>query len=148
MPTEKKWGLYNTFDNPKMFDTLDEFEIWAHIENLGGYIFYAQHDKADNRPWAADISMEKLIEAQYNLEFLVYFTRKFGVEFSHEPSETEHVDRSESYNAWYRFWNEHFETMTPEVCQQFANDKSSGKDISKYLPTGSWKDLLEKDKSL
>ncbi len=143
---EKKWGLYNTFNNPAVLDTLDEIDIWKKIDNLGGSIFWAQHDA--RKPWAANVSMADLIQAQYNLEYLVYYTRRFGVEFSREPSETEHVERSESYNAWFRFWHDHFESMTPEVYNQFVDDKFSGKDISKYMPSGSWKDSLEKPKSL
>lgn len=145
---EKKWGLYNTFDNPALLDTLDEIDIWKKIDNLGGAIFYANHDAANNRPWASNVSMTDLIQAQYNLEFLVYYTRRFGVEFSREPSETEHVEISESYNVWFRFWHDHFESMTPEVYNQFVDDKFSGKDISKYMPSGSWKDSLEKPISL
>ncbi len=143
----KKWGLYNTFDNPELLDTLDEIDIWKKIDNLGGAIFQANHDAADNRPWAANISMTDLMQAQYNLEFLVYYTKKFGVEFSREPSETEHVERSASYNAWFQFWHDHFKSMSPEVYDQFVEDKFSGKDISKYMPTGSWKDLLEQSSS-
>ncbi len=88
------------------------------------------------------------MEAQYNLEYLVYFTRKFGVEFSKEPSESEHVERSESFNAWFGFWNNHFNSMSPETYNQFVNDRFAGKDISEYMPTGSWKDSLEKPISL
>ncbi len=143
---ERKWGVYNTFDNPSFLDELDEIDIWKKIDNLGGYIFWGLHDLG--KPWAKDISTTDLIQAQYNLEYLVYYTRKFGVEFSKEPSETEHVERSASYNAWFKFWHDHFEAMAPEVYEQFVEDKFSGKDISKYMPTGSWKDTLVKTKSL
>lgn len=142
----KKWGLYNTFDDPSSLDALDEIDIWKKIDNLGGSIFWAIHDSG--RPWAAKVSMADLIEAQYNLEYLVYYTKKFGVEFSRKPSETEHVERSESYNAWFRFWHEHFDNMTTEVYNKFVDDKFNGKDITKYMPTKSWKDSLEKTKSL
>ena len=138
---EKLWGVYNTLDNPEMFETLDEIDIWKKIDNLGGSIFWAMHDAG--KPWATNVSTEDLINAQYNLEYLVYSTRRFGVEFSKEPSATEHVERSESYNAWFRFWYDHFESMNPDVYNQFVDDKFSGKDISKYMPTGNWKDLLE-----
>ena len=138
---EKVWGLYTTFDNPESIEKIDEIDIWKKIDNLGGAIFWAQHDAG--KPWAPVVSMDQLIEAQYNLEYLVYSTRRFGVEFSREPSATEHVERSESYNAWFRFWNDHFESMSPEVYDQFVDDKCAGKDISKYMPTGSWKDSLE-----
>ena len=139
---EKLWGVYNTLDNPEMFETLDEIDIWKRIDNLGGSIFWAMHDAG--KPWATNVSVKDLINAQYNLEYLVYSTRRFGVEFSKEPSATEHVERSESYNAWFRFWHDHFESMSPEIYNQFVDDKFSGKDISKYMPSGSWKDSLEK----
>ena len=139
---EKLWGVYNTFDNPEMFETLDEIDIWKKIDNLGGSIFWTMHDSG--KPWATNVSTKDLINAQYNLEYLVYSTRRFGVEFSKESSATEHVERSESYNAWFRFWHDHFESMSPEVYNQFVNDKFSGKDISKYMPSGSWKDSLGK----
>ena len=58
--------------------------------------------------------MVQLIEVQYNLEYLVYFTRRFGVEFSMELSSTEHLEISELYNTWFRFWHNHFESMSPE----------------------------------
>ena len=138
---EKVWGLYTTFDNPESIEKLDEIDIWKKIDNLGGIIFWAQHDAG--KPWA-NASMDQLIEAQYNLEYLVYSTRRFGVEFSREPSATEHVERSVSYNAWFSFWHNHFKSMSPEVYDQFVDDKFAGKDISKYMPTGNWKDSLEK----
>ncbi len=139
---QKKWGLYTTIDHPELLNNLDEIEIWKRIDNLGGDIFWAQHDAG--KPWAAQISLEQLIEAQYNLEYLVYSTRRFGVEFSREPSSTEHIEKSESYMAWFEFWNNHFKSMNKEVYNQFVDDKLAGKDISKYMPAGSWKDSLTK----
>ena len=70
--------------------------------------------------------------------------RRFGVEFSREPSSTEHIEKSESYMAWFEFWNNHFKSMNKEVYNQFVDDKLAGKDISKYMPAGSWKDSLTK----
>jgi len=138
---EKLWGIYNTFDDTEMLETLEEIDIWKKIHNLGGQLFWTMHDAG--KPWAVNVSTKDLINAQYNLEYLVYSTRRFGVEFSKEPSATEHVERSESYNAWFKFWHNHFDSMTPEVYNQFVDDKFSGKDISKYMPSGSWKELLE-----
>ena len=62
-----------------------------------------------------------------------------------EPSETEHVERSKSYLAWYTFWYNHFNSMSKEEYDQFVDDKFSGKDISKYMPKGSWKDTYTED---
>ena len=30
---ERKWGVYNTFDNPSFLDELDEIDIWKKIDN-------------------------------------------------------------------------------------------------------------------
>ena len=139
---EKIWGVYNTFDNQEAIEKINEIDVWKMIDRIGGAIFWARHDAG--KPWASNVSEKELMEAQYNLEYLVYSTKRFGVEFSKEPSENEHVERSESYNAWFRFWHDHFESMSPEVYNQFVNDKFSGKDISKYMPSGSWKDSLGK----
>jgi len=140
---EKVWGVYNTLENPETLETLDEFDIWKMIDNLGGFIYWAIHDAT--KPWATvSLTSKELIEAQYNLEYLVYFTRKFGVEFSKEPSATEHVEKSETYNVWFSFWHNHFNSMSTEVYDRFVDDKFNGKDISKYMPNGSWKDILEK----
>ncbi len=139
---EKIWGVYNTLDNPEWFNQLPEYELWWRIDKLGGAIFWAQHDAG--RPWSANVSYEDLIAAEYNLEYLVYSTRRFGVEFSREPSATEHVERSESYDTWFRFWHNHFANMDSKDYNQFIDDKIAGKDISKYLPTENWKDSYKR----
>ena len=145
---EKKFGLYTTID-PEVISELSEIDVWKNIYDLGGALFWARHDAG--RPWASNYSDETIMNAQYNLEFLVYYTRNYGVTFSREPSATEHVERSESYDAWYRFWNEwynDFYNNRPEEWDQFVDDKVAGLDISKYLPTGSWKDLLGNSRKL
>ena len=137
---EKIWGIYNTFDNAESLNQLDEIDIWKKIDNLGSALFWINHDF--DKPWRIDASPEQLLEAQYNLEYLVYSTRRFGVEFSKAPSSTEHVERSETYNAWFEFWHDHFESMSNEEYNKFVEDRFSGKDISKYMPSGTWKDNL------
>lgn len=140
---EKIYGVYNTFGDSEALEALDEIDIWKMIDNLGGSIFWALHDSS--KPWSNNVSKKDLVTAQYNLEYLVYSTRRFGVEFSKEPSITEHVERGESYNTWFKFWQNHFKSMTNKEYDQFIDDKTSGKDISKYMPSNSWKDSLEKN---
>lgn len=146
--TDKRiWGVYNTFDNLEVLKELDEIDIWRTIDKLSGIIFWTIHDS--NKPWGKKISKEELKNAQYNLEYLVYFTRNFGVEFTKEPSKDDHIERSESYDAWFRFWYDHFKLMSKEEYKQFIEDKSNGKDISKYMPSSSWKETLKSpDKKL
>lgn len=146
MSKQKKiWGIYNVLVDSEKIDQLSEIDIWKKIDNLGGIIFWANHDY--DKPWAKDLSPEVLEIAQYNLEFFVYYTRKFGVTFDEEPSETKHVQRSESYNTWFKFWQDHFFNMSEETYKKFIDDKADGKDITKYLPKENWKSLLKTKKA-
>ena len=77
--------------------------------------------------------VEKLEEMQYLLEYLVYYTRKFGVKFNREPKVGEHVERSEDYYKWFRFWNNHVQGWTNEESNQFIETRKNGKDFSKFL---------------
>lgn len=142
---EKIWGVYQTAFDPEKIEELDEIDIWKKIDNLGGEIFWAIHDF--NKPWRNGESWEDITNAQYALEYLIYYTRKYGVEFSREPSVSEHVERSDSYNAWYNFWKNHFDSMSEEEYNAFVDDKFNGKDISKYMPTDTWKEHYEKTRT-
>lgn len=143
---EKIYGIYQGFLKPEEVDTLDEIDIWKKIDNLGAFIFWGFHDM--NKPWGRNISAQELIEAQYALEYLVYHTKKYGVEFSREPISNEHVERSESYNAWYGFWKQHFDSMNQDDYNAFLEDKFNGKDISKYMPCDTWKNHYQKVKTI
>ena len=142
MTEEKIWGVYNTFENPEILETISEIDLYKSIYDISGAMFWTEHDAG--KPWAYKPSKEELTNAQYNLDFLVYSTKKFGVKFSKEPSSSEPIERSESYSAWFRFWNNHFESMKQEVYDQFIEDKNSGKDISKYMPKDTWQDYYKK----
>lgn len=139
----KLWGVYNTFNNPEMIETLDEIDIWLKIDSLSRYLDRVNRHRYSRNPWIPHISNEDLTDAQHNLEYLVYSTRRFGVEFSKEPSATEHVENSESYCTWFRFWYNHFRSMEPEVYNQFIDNKLHGRDTSKYMPPDSWKNPIK-----
>lgn len=139
---EKKWGLYPAFLVPEQVEQFDEIGLWNRINKLGGAIFYAFHDAG--KPWSEPLSAATLMDAQYALEYLVYETRRFGVEFDRAPSVNEHVQRSSSYNAWFIFWNNYFEKMDPQLYSEFVNDRNAGRDISKYMPADTWKDHFVK----
>ena len=139
MAIERIWGSYNTFENPEYFENLSELDIWCMIDKLREDIFWTRYDI--NTKGEDNSKLHQLINAQYNLEYLMCLTKRFGVKFDKEPSKTEHVEGSESFNSWYEFWANHFYSMSDEVYQSFVLDKSRGKDISRFLPNGSWKDL-------
>lgn len=120
---EKIWGLYNSYSDPDYFIE-DEFILWEKISYLETFVK----------------DFEGNTNLRYNYEFLIYSTRKFGVEFDEEPSETRHVKKSESYYRWFKFWDNHFKNMDRYYYFLFLDDRARKKDVSKYMPDGSWKD--------
>ena len=118
---EKIWGIYNTYPNPEYYVD-DEFYLWEKISSFDP--FFQSEDR------------DSIL---YNIEFLIYSTRKYGVEFDEEPSETKHVIKSESYYKWFNFWNNHFSKMDKRDYYTFLKEKVLGHDVSKYMPEGTWK---------
>lgn len=142
---KKIYGIYpGNLDKNRLdeINKLDEIDIWKMIENRGGIIFWANHDHH-----IFDISPKDLVETQYALEYLVYQTKRFGVEFN-EPKEGSHIERSESYNQWYNFWYNFMETMDPNTKEAFIDAKCKGESVEKYLPKESWKEYYDKAKQL
>lgn len=135
----KKWGFYLPSGwTEDIMSQLSEIDIWKKIDNLGGALFYANHDAG--RPWATNYTDEEMLNAQYLLQYLVYYTRNFGVEFGYVPDEEHTVENSASYRAWYKFWKDYFDAMSDEEYNAFVDAKFSGQDISMYMPKNNWKD--------
>ena len=88
-----------------------------------------------------------LTEEQYALEYMVYQTTKFGVELP-APEIDKHITATPSYNAWYKFYNDHFHyTLTDEQWNAFQDAQANGLDTSEFMPSGHWTDSLEKGKT-
>ena len=103
---KKIWGIYNTL-NKEELDKLSEYEIWKKIYLLSKEIEFTLNYL--ERPGKKDISIKALIDEQFNLEYLMYYTTKFGVEFDKEPTFGEHIKQSESFNKWYKKSQNYFE---------------------------------------
>ena len=125
---ERKWGEYNTFNDLDHINNASEIEIWHAIDNLEENIMWSVHNNASKRKFGDDVPYELIVKARYNLDFLIYFTRKFGVEFDVEPSMLHRMERSESYKSWFSFWK--------ELVASGAKDED--------LVNVSWKDSIQK----
>lgn len=121
-------------------NNLSEVDLFLAIEGLGGHIWRCMHDMSHGR-----IEKIDLTEERYALEYMVYQTTKFGVELP-EPQPYKHIEKTDSYNAWYQFYRTHFkETLSKEEWDAFVIAKKSGMDVSQFMPTGDWRDLLKKE---
>ena len=120
-------------------NNLSEVDLYFMIDAMGGHIWRCKHDMAHGRIPEIDLT-----EEQYALEYMVYQTTKFGVELP-EPEMDKHITATPSYNAWYKFYADHFKyTLTDEQWEAFQRAQESGQDTSAFMPSGHWTDLLEK----
>lgn len=120
---------------------MSEIDLWINIEGLSYHIWYCEHAMAHDRIEHVDLTEEK-----YALNYLIYQTKKFGVELP-EPEAGKQLLTSESFAKWYYFYSHHFKVaLTSEEWVEFVEAKNNGQDISKYLPTEKWNDNLEEKK--
>ena len=142
---EKIYGIYTGNVDMSGLDDLHEIDVWKKIETIGGSLFWANHDAGDGRIELSQRDKEKMEDMQYVLEYLVYYTRKFGVTFNSEPKIGEHIQRSDDYNEWYRFWNDYVQSWTDEQMNDFIKRRQRGQDFSDLLPKTNWKGELVVD---
>jgi len=122
-------------------NSLSEIDLYFAIDAMGAFLWRMNHDMADGR-----IEEFDLTEDQYRMEYLVYQTRKFGVELA-DAEIDKHVTATPSYWAWFKFYDNHFKNeLSDEEWKDFCKKKEAGEDISEYLPTGNWKDSFEEGK--
>ena len=79
MSSENKVRIYGidpgSIKEVEKINNLDEIDLWLTIDGLGYHIWWCNHAMSHGR-----IEKVDLTEEQYALEYLVYQTRKFGVE--------------------------------------------------------------------
>ena len=140
--SKKVWGIYNTLDQEKI-EKLSEFELWMKIHSMNRDIRcmlnYVQ--KLNGK----DVSASALIDSEFNLEYLIYYTKKFGVKFENTPTFGEHIKQSESFNKWYDFWWNYYNS---KEYRKYREAKEKGIDISKYLPNVNWKESDDKKEGI
>ena len=136
---EKIYGVYDGGIDMSKLNKVHEIDVWKKIEAIGGVIFWANHEAADHRTTLSKEEIKKLNELQYSLEYLVYYTRNFGVTFSREPQAGDHVERSEDYNKWYCFWDNVVKSWSNAQLNEFIQRREKKQDFSDLLPKTNWK---------
>jgi len=138
----KIYGIYpGSIKDVEKINELDEINLYFMIDALGGHIWRCRHDMSHGR-----IPEFDLTEEQYALEYMVYQTKKFGVELE-EPEIDKHIIATPSYRAWFNFYDNHFKNvLNNEQWNTFQQKQINGEDVSEYLPNGNWKETLEQPK--
>ncbi|MBR5662524.1 MAG: hypothetical protein IKX00_02590 [Bacilli bacterium] len=136
MEQVKKYGEYYVNVNPQELEQLNELEVWDIIREMELELKYNAMDPMLGHC----LSSSKVINYEYDLQYIIYFTRKFGVQFDCEPSE-KRIEKSESFNKWYAFYEKLIEDMKESgLYAEYLKDKQLHNSLDKYMPTTSWKE--------
>ncbi len=126
---EKIYGLYpGSIEKPEEVENMDGPFLYLGMFMLNSKILSSMR--------AEDVS-----EDEYALDFCVYQTKKFGTDVS-EPEKGERIQTGPLFQKWFQFHDHHFRAvLTDEEWKDFQKADSSGKDVSSYMPEGSWEDF-------
>jgi hypothetical protein len=89
------------------------------------------------------IESESAEDKLYAKEYLMYQTKRFGVEFP-DNKENKPIEESESYKKWFGFYDNYYGRFSEEtrdwMIYKIAIRRAAKADYSKYLPAGNWQD--------
>lgn len=118
-----------------------EVMLYHIINQLGGFIFYMNHDMADGRIPESDWpSIDAEIKmAQEEIQFAVDHTTRFGVT---QPRDTE-GRATPAYWKWFSWWDNYAKSLSDEKFHQLDEAlKTSGglptDELNKWQPEGDW----------
>lgn len=138
----KQYGVYTGFlkeESIKIAQEGEERDLFSLIDGIGYFIWRMNHDAAHGRFEMTEGIEEDLKEAQYAIEYAVLNTRRFGVEIP-DVEENGHVERTDSYDKWFRWWNDYFKyKLTDDEWNEYQRASENKEDLSKYRPEGDWK---------
>lgn len=123
-------------------NNLSEIGLWLDItnRNCGWYT------RNKYRMPYEEIDKEN-IEGWYAFQYMVYQTRKFGVE-TLEPQINRDDITTPSFGDWCFFWKKYYQSMTDEEHSKLRKAFIEGKDLSGFMPSEHWKNLLEETKKI
>jgi hypothetical protein len=124
----KEFGTYPGYLTPDAIKALEEgpeVAVYLAITEIGGFMWTLKHDASGRQLKTTPEQDAEFVEAHYALEFVVLKTRRFGVEIA-DPEPGGHVERTESYNAWFRRWDGYIKSLSElqwsELTRRLANN--------------------------
>ncbi len=134
----KIYGIYpGSIKDPEKIAQLSEVELYFMIDALQQHIRYCNHAASHGRMEPVDLTEEK-----YAVEYLAYQTTRFGVQLA-SPEMDKHIVVTPSYAAWVTFYSNHFKQgLTDNEWKEFQRRRSTGEDVSMFMPKGDWHDLI------
>ena len=126
--------------DPAEVARFSEADLFCAINNVESSLnFYRPLFKL-GMPGAGEV----VVNEQFSLDYLIYQTTRFGVSIP-EPQINKRIVRTPEYEAWHDFWHNHFfNELNERQRTKYNKRRAKGKNISKYLPNGTWRDTYEK----
>ena len=123
-------------------NNLSEIGLWLDItnRNCGWYT-------RNKYRMPYEIIDKQNIEGWYAFQYMVYQTRKFGVE-TLEPQINRYDITTPSFGDWCVFWKKYYQSMTDEEHSRLRKAVKEGKDLSEFMPSEHRKNLLEGTKKI
>ncbi len=125
---------------------MEEWAIWVYIRNLvEDFALSTFFIPTPDEGYVLTEEGKNFIRAEYQdldyqIHYLIYQTRKFGVTFKHEPCEENDFEPGDNYKKWFNFWESHFDAMGKEGRRKFDETVREGKDYTEFLPKTRWND--------
>lgn len=141
MPNNKVSGTYAGFLSEAGINVVTngtELELYAIINHMSGMIWKLIKPSSYGKIQHTERMRKNLIEAQYSIEFAILHTKRFGVEIP-DPKENEHVERTDSYNKWFIWWNDYIQYhLSNEDYKRLKTLMDTKQDYSEFRPEGTW----------
>lgn len=143
----EKWEEYT-----KNVNQLSEMEIYFKIDNMlgdfdisKGYLDYLKKtNKSElNKMVKIESVNTDLNEIIRYLNFTIMATKKFGVSDLIQQKENKLIQFSEKFKMWLGFWRKWEESLDSDVATKLRQNTMDKEEIKKYVPSGSWKDIIK-----
>lgn len=122
----------------ELLEKSPEVVVYNTINGIGGFIFYMEHDMADDRipkeDWPAINAV--IAVAREEIKKLVESLTRFGVT---TPLNANGRATAE-YWQWFRWWDAYAKSLSNAEYDLLQTEITNGADLSKWRPQGDWKE--------
>ena len=111
--------------NTDSIDKLDEIDLFFKINSYITYVLKLRDNGYD------------FTEELYALEYLMYKTKKFGIDFD-IPTENNYLLPSDSFIEWFKYYYNYLNSHCDGDIKKLKFARLNEENIDQYLPKKSW----------
>lgn len=126
--------------NPEIFTNMSEQDLFFNLIKITAYFMdNVEYIKNNLIP---DMDIKKL---EYAIEYIVYQTTRFGVEFP-KPAPFQHIYNNESFQNWFNHCQSYIKDLNSEQYNEFIQRLKLNKDVSMFI-SGNNGNIPEENKN-